>query len=589
MIALVGIMLSILSNQYSLQVANEIAELSSQDVRSNARIEIYELSRILIKSVESVSINLKTLGASLTIGKENIDANKLLTTAQESTQDLTDGYYWLDSKGKVLSQSSTANLINYVGSNLSNTLFFSVPKNTGRAYYGNAIETTNEYQYLYVSVPIMSHNNSQNESLFNGVIVAAINLAELGQFLQREISPDFFSNLGLIDRNGVILYTRNEQVVGKNYLASEFQSLIPQEIKESYNSILASSLSGKTGLYDLSFQGNITTIAYQPINIDGKYIWTLFLSTPHNLATDVGYLINQQQYFSTVVIFVIVSMSLGIAFLVLSWNKRLEGAVKYRTLELKKANDSMFESNKLLASANRQLEINDKMQKEFINVAAHELRTPIMPILGEAELIENQFQKKKEHHLDIGQINVIIRNAKRLDRLAADILDVTRIEGRSLRLNKIEFDLNETIAQLVSEYNRNLKNDPGKSNIQIIYEENPIIVNADKDRITQVISNLLNNAIKFTDQGTINIKLESNENEAKVTLKDDGKGIDGEILKRLFTKFASKSEQGTGLGLFISKSIVEAHGGRIWGMNSLEGKGSTFIFTLPLGINDKKI
>src|SRR5262245_7109565 len=101
MIALVGIMLSILSNQYSLQFANEIAELSSQDVRSNARIEIYELSRILIKSVESVSINLKTLGASLTIGKENIDANKLLTTAQESTQDLTDGYYWLDSKGEV--------------------------------------------------------------------------------------------------------------------------------------------------------------------------------------------------------------------------------------------------------------------------------------------------------------------------------------------------------------------------------------------------------------------------------------------------------------------------------------------------------
>jgi signal transduction histidine kinase len=589
MIALVGIMLSILSNQYSLQVANEIAELSSQDVRSNARIEIYELSRILIKSVESVSINLKTLGASLTIGKENIDANKLLTTAQESTQDLTDGYYWLDSKGEVLSQSSTANLINYVGSNLSNTLFFSVPKNTGKAYYGNAIETTNEYQYLYVSVPIMDRDNSQNKSSFSGVIVAAINLAELGQFLQREISPDFFSNLGLIDRNGVILYTRNEQVVGKNYLASEFQSLIPQEIKESYNSILASSLSGKTGLYDLSYQGNITTIAYQPINIDGKYIWTLFLSTPHNLATDVGYLINQQQNFSTIVIFVIVSMALGIAFLVLSWNKRLEGAVKYRTLELKKANDSMFKSNRLLASANRQLEINDKMQKEFINVAAHELRTPIMPILGEAELIENQFQKKKENHLDIEQINVIIRNAKRLDRLAADILDVTRIEGRSLRLNKIEFDLNEIISQLVTEYNRNLKNDPSKSRVQLVYEKKSIIVKADKDRITQVISNLLNNAIKFTDHGTISIKLEFLENEARVTLKDNGKGIDVEILKRLFTKFASKSEQGTGLGLFISKSIVEAHGGRIWGMNSVEGKGSTFIFTLPLRTDDNLI
>ena len=148
-------------------------------------LKFTSLSRILIKSVESVSINLKTLGASLTIGKENIDANKLLTSAQESTQDLTDGYYWLDNHGKVLSQSSTANLINYVGSNLSNTLFFSIPKTTGKAYYGNAIGTTNEYQYLYVSVPILDYNNSQYNSSFNGVIVAAINLAELGQFLQR--------------------------------------------------------------------------------------------------------------------------------------------------------------------------------------------------------------------------------------------------------------------------------------------------------------------------------------------------------------------------------------------------------------------
>ena len=279
-------------------------------------------------------------------------------------------------------------------------------------------------------------------------------------------------------------------------------------------------------------------------------------------------------------------MTLGIAFLVLSWNKRLEGAVKYRTLELKEANDSMFRSNRLLATANRQLEINDKMQKEFINVAAHELRTPIMPILGEAELIENQFQRKSEHQLDIEQINVIIRNAKRLDRLAADILDVTRIEGKSLKLNKIEFDLNEVISQLVSEYNRKIENNPTKRDVRIEYEQNPIFVKADKDRITQVVSNLLNNAIKFTDQGTINITLELNENEVQVSLKDNGKGIDGEISNRLFTKFASKSEQGTGLGLFISKSIIEAHGGKIWGMNSKEGPGSTFVFTLPLNKND---
>ena len=146
------------------------------------------------------------------------------------------------------------------------------------------------------------------------------------------------------------------------------------------------------------------------------------------------------------------------------------------------------------------------MQKEFINVAAHELRTPIMPILGEAELIENDISDSDYARVSKEQISSIIRNAKRLDRLAADILDVTNIEGKSLKLNKASFDIDEILSELVTEYSRQIESDFAKNKkLKILYEPIHIKIFADKYRITQVISNIINNAIKFTDQGVINI------------------------------------------------------------------------------------
>jgi signal transduction histidine kinase len=283
------------------------------------------------------------------------------------------------------------------------------------------------------------------------------------------------------------------------------------------------------------------------------------------------------------VIIVVGSITFGIAFLILSWNKRLEGAVESRTVQLKKTNESLTESNSLLASANKQLEIHDNMQKEFINVAAHELRTPIMPILGEAELIENDISDNESATISKEQVSSIIRNAKRLDRLAADILDVTNIEGKSLKLNKTPFDIDEILSQLVTEYSRQIENDMAKNRkVKITYEPLHVKVLADKYRITQVISNIINNAIKFTDEGTIAIIASVESAILKIIITDTGKGIDKDISSRLFDKFVSRSEQGTGLGLFISKNIIESHGGKITGFNNENGNGATFIFTLPL-------
>jgi len=225
------------------------------------------------------------------------------------------------------------------------------------------------------------------------------------------------------------------------------------------------------------------------------------------------------------------------------------------------------------------LKEHDKMQKEFINIAAHELRTPTQSILGYAEILEMESERSRQ------LANPILRNAIRLQRLTGDILDVTRIESQTLRLNKEEFDLNQVISNVIKDF----KSQIDSEKIKLVYEYsrvNNIIVNADKNRLNQVISNLISNSIKFSqgEWGIISITTKKEQDSKTVTInvKDTGKGIDPEIIPRLFTKFATKSETGTGLGLFISKSIVEAHGGRIWAENNKDGKGATFYFTIPV-------
>jgi signal transduction histidine kinase len=592
MIAIIGIGLSILSYQYSSFTANEIANISSQDVRSNARIEVYQLSRILVRSMESISNNLQGLSNSISLlDIENDNVQRLFDSAQSSTKDLTNGYYMFDMNGEIISNASNKSIkASYFGIQPNSSDIFLSPNTRNTTYYSSIINVNNQFPLLFISYPVLKNNitinnstSQSNMSNFEGIVFTTIDLSKLGEFLQKELSPEFASNVGLIDKNGVILYSQNTNVVGKNYLAPEFQDLIPPEIKDIYNNILATSLTGGSGLRDISFNDNMTTIAYQPITLDGEFLWSLYISTPHSLASNVGYLINQQKNFSTIVIIVVGSMAFGIAFLILSWNKRLEGAVQSRTVQLKTTNESLIESNSLLGSANKQLEIHDNMQKEFINVAAHELRTPIMPILGEAELIENDLSDNEFASVSKEQISSIIRNAKRLDRLAADILDVTNIEGKSLKLNKSSFDIDEILSELVTEYSRHIENDQSKSKgLTLSYKPIHVRIFADRYRITQVISNIINNAIKITDQGSIAIEGTVSGSELTIKIIDTGKGIDKEIVNRLFDKFVSRSEQGTGLGLFISKNIMESHGGTIIGYNNENGTGATFVFTLPI-------
>jgi signal transduction histidine kinase len=593
-IAATGVSLSILSYQYSTFIASEISKAASKDVRLNSRIEVYDLSRILVRSIDSITTNLRILANAPTVqSNQSEDATILFSTAQASTNELTDGYYWFDKDGRAKIWSDMNRNISqtYKDVGIRSMEYFSIPKNTHLPYYSSVIESVDNIPRLYISFPIISNElklgngtNINKSRTFNGVIVAAIGVSNIGKFLQNELSPVVLSNVGLMDKNGIILYSRNQLLIGKNYLGDEFQSLITPEIKGSYNDIIKRSLEGRSGAEDITFYGNTTTISYQPVIIDGKQLWTLFIGTPHILASDVNFLIGQQKNFSTLMVIIIGTIALGIAFLILSWNRRLEAAVNARTSELKDANDSLTKSNRLLAAANEQLKVHDKMQKEFINIAAHELRTPIMPILGEAEYIEHQFNDRKSKVVvENEQIALIIRNAKRLERLASDILDVSKIESQSLKLNKERFNLNNVLYDTIQDIRNRLADDNGlDGSVKVYYKPTDIIVEADKGRITQVVSNLLNNAVKFTEEGVISVSAERKVDQVIVSIRDTGQGIASEISPRLFSKFVTKSETGTGLGLFISKSIIEAHGGKIWAENNSDGKGATFSFSIPL-------
>ena len=246
---------------------------------------------------------------------------------------------------------------------------------------------------------------------------------------------------------------------------------------------------------------------------------------------------------------------------------------------------SIFESLWKQAELYEQLKVHNKMQKEFINIAAHELRTPIQPILGLSEVLRSKISDNNDEQKEL--LDTIIRNAKRLQRLADDILDVTKIESQSLQLKKERFNITQMILNALADYRRrndtNKEEEKEKIKVVVAFKED-IFVEADRDRLNQVICNLLSNAFKFTEEGIVSITAEKKDNQILVSIKDSGAGIDPEILPILFSKFASKSFSGTGLGLFISRNIIESHGGRIWAENNPDGKGARFSFSLPLKI-----
>src|SRR5215469_14666466 len=587
-IVVIALLLSILTSYYSAITSNKILDIASNEVRSNTLIEAHHISQILANKSQTVGALLQTLAQSPAIhNNEYKRAYIVINARQQPSSDLTDFYMWLNKDGKInwISNINESIYQKYRGTDLSYRAYFISPKYTHTAYYSSLIESIDKVPRLYVSYPVINSTRTSNgNGIFTGVVVASIRLETLGNFLKNQLFSPFKSTVGLLDRDGIILYDAGAtQYTGANVFGNEYQSVLPRESKNLLDDLIKKSLQGTAGSGDFLVNGKLNTIVYEPVVVNGKNFLTLYISAQHKLATDVSALIDQQKYLTTLRIIIIGTVACIIAFLVFSWNKRLETVVKARTAELREANE--------------QLRIRDKMQQDFINIAAHELRTPIQPILGLTGSLRSQITDTEQQAL----LEIIIRNTKRLKRLTDDMLDVSKIENQLLRLNKEEVDLNDILSNVVKDYMNQIIE--SKRRIKLLYDEYlpRVIVEADKDRITQVVSNLLSNAVKFTkDDGDILISVRTVESSNNldttysesikqkavktviVSVKDTGVGIDPELSPNLFKKFTSKSFQGTGLGLFISKNIIEAHGGKIWAENNPDGKGATFTFTLPI-------
>jgi two-component system, OmpR family, sensor histidine kinase VicK len=307
---------------------------------------------------------------------------------------------------------------------------------------------------------------------------------------------------------------------------------------------------------------------------------------------------------------------------------------------------SIFETLWEQTELHEELKRADHIKNEFINIAAHELRTPIMPIIAGLEMIEDKLGDKIQ---DVKkELEIIYRNATRLQKLAEDILQISRIESGAFQINtEDEVDATCLILDVIKDIEKKYKHNDKKDKVSISFvlpgqrqdQEDKegaataetrdsssrkqtkskllttTIISCDRPKITEVLFNVIDNAIKFTDSGTVSIHLEanyydhpdsscynhadnhpsvssSNKNgdeipiimgDVTVSVTDSGQGIDASIKDRLFEKFVTTSNKGTGLGLYLSKKIVELHGGRMWAMNNPDGKkGATFTFRLPI-------
>ena len=511
LISTVSTSLAIIAFFNSIQTTQHIRQIASEDISNRARDESYDLSRIVVNRINSVTTNLEVLANGPSIQSENRqDVGQLFDAAQYSTDDLTEYYMWLDTDGQIASASNIARASYQFNSMWKSEKppFLTVPQETANIYYSRIIHSpTDNADRLYVSYPII-YSLQRDESLlgeFRGVIVAAIRLDTLGSILTSELSPTFDSDVTLADVSGEIVYAVDSLIVGQNILENPayITSPVLTELDEQVGGEIAEFLRlandrQQPAIKNFGVSGKTYTIASHPVIENGKHFWTLYVTAPQVFTESVDALLAQQDAFVMITLLVIGSVSVGSAFLVSSWNRRLEATVKARTIELDQSNVSLVESNRQLASANEQLKVHADLQREFINIAAHELRTPIMPILGMSDLLESRFRQEKTDTINLrrGDFEIISRNSRRLERLAVDILDVSRIETRSLVLHIDSFDLLDLVQHTVSD----IKNLFPKAGIEYQVDvEKGIALRADKSKMGQVLWNLVHNATKFTD------------------------------------------------------------------------------------------
>jgi signal transduction histidine kinase len=594
-IVAVGILFSILTYQSYIRNSSEVQYIAVEHIQNTTLVKVSDLTQIIKNKLDLVTVNLEMLSSSREILEQRLELSKtLINSAQKTTTNFVDFYSWVDSNGtRIWSSSNMNDTSGEKIKEFSNAAqkYFENVKDTQVPSYSNAIRLTDGQSGILFSYPIIDTQNrigsQNNTNEFRGVVLAGISSETLNNFLQSQLPPLISANISLVDSSGMMILTGIPGFMGTSVFDKRFDSMVGRSSsddiheKNVINVIRKAVSSPGVGTADISIDGKEFTVSFAPVMSNGIHYFTIVLILPHTLASSLDDLVTQQRNFSVLAMLIIVASALGIFFVITYWNKGLRKVVYIQTKELQETT--------------KKLSYHDKLQKEFIDIAAHEFRTPIQSVLSYSEMIHTNLKNFDQY------FDRIIRNAKRLEKLTEDVLDVSRIEGKNLQLTKSYFDLNHTIEQVIEDHQKEAL----EKEIKISFNSKNVTttIHADEARLQQVIDNLLSNAINFTNKGNIivssfrgtedtNGKIDDSNNSDKesivVEIKDTGAGINPEMMPRLFEKFATRSISGTGLGLYISKSIIDSHGGRIWAYNNKDGKGATFTFMLPVEKKSKK-
>jgi signal transduction histidine kinase len=581
---------------------DSVRELLFEQQKQQQTEKIKSLSEQVESDLDRVVMRLELLAREPALQNGELSTQETSMLVKQAESDINSQITPIDTLGLLNSSNILVNISpdeyrKYIGLDRSQTEYVQEVNKSWQPYISSGFTGALGRYIIAIGVPI---TNLETDTRVGIIATAPFTT----QFFERygnilNINTQYIL---AVDKDGKYLTAAPPELVGKDFFGEEIQKLTNRnpDVYRLYENAVRFGEPGST-VFDAGAGERFAT-AYPVVYGRQGQIMTVILSTPTAVIySEIENALFIQKLQTIIILTAATSATSALIFFILRRNAALKRKVEERTLELR--------------TANEELRNHDKIQKEFINIAAHELRTPIVPILNLSEILysnvllhsnvkEEQQQEEQQNEI-LQMLQTILRNANRLHQLTEDILDVTRIESHTLKLRKERFNLNDVILKVIEDYRKQIANRNG--NVKVMYEPtNGSItwVEADRRRLTQVISNLLDNAIKFTQEGTVTVsstikrKDDKSDQVAEVVIavKDTGTGIDPELMPRLFTKFATKSYQGTGLGLFISKSIVEAHGGKMWAennnnndnndnnnsSNNRKQEGATFYFTLPV-------
>jgi signal transduction histidine kinase len=582
---------------------NNVRELLFEQQKQRQIENTKSLSEQIESDLDRVIMRLQLLAREPALQNEELDTQEASNLLKQAESDINSQITLIDTLGLLNSSNILVNIApdeyrKYIGLDRSTTEYVQEVNRSWQPYISSGFTGALGRYIIAIGVPI---TNLETDKHVGIITTAPLTI----QFFERygNILNIHTQYILALDRNGKYLTAAPQELVGKDFFGEEIQKLTNenQDIYRLYENVIKYGQQGST-VFDAGAGEHFAT-AYPVIYGRQGQVMSIILSTPTAaIYSEIENALFIQKLQTIIILTAAASATSALIFFILRRNAALQRKIDERTSELR--------------TANEELRNHDKIQKDFINIAAHELRTPIVPILNLSELLYSNVllhsnvkgeQQEKQQNEMLEMLQIILRNANRLLQLTEDILDVTRIESDTLKLRKEKFNLNDVILNVVDDCRKQIAN----GNVKLIYDlgNSATLVEADKRRLTQVISNLLNNAIKFTKEGNVTVSSilkrkdigrdgagseeRAREEEVLIAVKDTGTGIDPELMPRLFTKFATKSYQGTGLGLFISKAIVEAHGGKMWAENNninninnaSSGKrlgGATFYFTLPV-------